>query len=72
MQLCLAAADSSGLADGLAVAHSAWTSMDAHAGCVTEGGYVEATNYDPPGWIELQAEAADISAAAIHSGLTSA
>src|SRR3989338_143174 len=59
------------IARSVALADAAWQNMDAHAGCVTEGGEVPATGYAPPSWIELQAEDADISAAAIHAGLTS-
>lgn len=55
----------------LALADSAWQQMEAHAGCATEGGEATAAGYAPPAWIDLQAEDADISAAAIHTGLTS-
>jgi pyruvate ferredoxin oxidoreductase gamma subunit len=54
-----------------ALARAAWQQMETHAGCVTEGPEVPATDYAPPAWIDLEAEDADISAAAIHAGLTS-
>ena len=59
------------VADGQALARAAWKSTDAHAGSVVEGGEVAASDYVHPEWIDLQVEAADISAAAIHAGLTS-
>lgn len=59
------------IARSLALADAAWEMMDTHAGCVTEGVEMSATDYAPPSWIDLAAEDADISAAAIHAGLTS-
>ena len=53
------------------LAEAAWQHLAVHAGCVKEGGNVPATGYAPPDWIDLQAETADLSTAAIHAGLTS-
>lgn len=50
---------------------AAFDSMQAEAGCVSEGSEVSASGYTPPDWIELPFEDARISAPVIHAGLTS-
>jgi pyruvate ferredoxin oxidoreductase gamma subunit len=49
----------------------AFDSMVDHAGCVREGGVIEAKDYKVPGWIDLPFDDARISAPAIHAGATS-
>jgi pyruvate ferredoxin oxidoreductase gamma subunit len=50
---------------------AAFDSMQAQAGCVTEGAEVSAAAYTPPDWIDLPFEDARMSAPVIHAGLTS-
>jgi pyruvate ferredoxin oxidoreductase gamma subunit len=45
--------------------------MASDAGLVTEGSEPEAGDYEPPAWVDLPFEEADVSAPVIHAGLTS-
>ena len=55
----------------LKIALTAFDAMSSHAGAVKESTLPSATDYIKPEWIELPFENAEISAPAIHSGVTS-
>jgi len=55
----------------LDVALPAFDAMIQHTGLVKESGLPSATDYIKPEWIEMPFEAAEISAPAIHAGMTS-
>lgn len=55
----------------LKVALTAFDAMSSHAGTVKESTLPSATDYIKPEWINLPFENAEISAPAIHSGVTS-
>lgn len=55
----------------LKVALTAFDAMSSHAGAVKESTLPSATDYIKPEWINLPFENAEISAPAIHSGITS-
>jgi len=55
----------------LDAALTAFDAMSAHAGVVKESALPSAADYIKPEWIELPFENAEISAPAIHSGVTS-
>jgi pyruvate ferredoxin oxidoreductase gamma subunit len=55
----------------LDIALTAFDAMRPHAGIVKQSGLPSAANYTKPEWIELPFEAAEISAPAIHAGITS-
>jgi len=55
----------------LEVALTAFDAMSSHAGVVKESTLPSATDYIKPEWINLPFENAEISAPAIHSGVTS-
>lgn len=55
----------------LKVALTAFDAMSSHAGAVKESTLPSATDYIKPEWIKLPFENAEISAPAIHSGITS-
>jgi len=50
---------------------SAFDLMESHAGTVTEGKDITATDYESPDWIDLPFEDARIAAPAIHAAATS-
>lgn len=52
-------------------AAEAFALMHEHAGAVTEGEPIAASDYASPSWVELPFETADVSAPAIHTPLTS-
>ena len=66
----VAAFGAASLARSEALADAAWAALAAEASRVVEGGDL-AAEHSPPAWIDLAAEAADLSTAAIHAGLTS-
>jgi pyruvate ferredoxin oxidoreductase gamma subunit len=45
----------------------AWAAVAAHAGRVTEGQAVSATDFDPPAWIDLPFETARLAAPTVHA-----
>ena len=55
----------------VAIASSVFDDMARHAGVVKPGGLTSASDYTPPEWISLPFEKAEVSALAIHSGVTS-
>jgi len=55
----------------LDIALTAFDAMSPHVGSVKESGLPSATDYKKPEWIELPFESAEISAPAIHAGITS-
>lgn len=55
----------------LKVALTTFDAMSSHAGAVKESALPSATDYIKPEWIKLPFENAEISAPAIHSGITS-
>jgi pyruvate ferredoxin oxidoreductase gamma subunit len=59
------------VAKDLDKALEAYDLMADHAGCVTEGKDPPADAYEPPAWIEVPFEEADISAPVIHAPATS-
>lgn len=67
----LAELDAAVLQRNLELAEAVWQQVAGHAGCISEGSSTPASGYAAPAWIELAAEDADISAPAIHAGLTS-
>jgi pyruvate ferredoxin oxidoreductase gamma subunit len=67
----LAALGSDIIDRNLEKALTAFDSMQAHAGSVSEGAEVSASGYTPPDWINLPFEGARVSAPVIHAGLTS-
>lgn len=57
--------------ESLRAAAAAYESVARHGGAVGEGAESNASDYAPPRWIDLGLDAADVSAPAIHRGLTS-
>jgi pyruvate ferredoxin oxidoreductase gamma subunit len=55
----------------LDIALTAFDAMSPHVGIVKESGLPSATDYKKPEWIKLPFESAEISAPAIHAGITS-
>lgn len=55
----------------LDIALAAFDAMSQHAGIVRESGLPSADDYKKPDWIKLPFEEAEISAPAIHAGVTS-
>lgn len=55
----------------IAITSSVFDDMDEHAGVVEPGGLPSASGYTRPDWVALPFENAEISALAIHSGVTS-
>jgi pyruvate ferredoxin oxidoreductase gamma subunit len=52
-------------------AQRGYVAMAPHAGAVAEGGEARAEAYEPPDWVDLPFEEADVAAPIIHAGLTS-
>jgi pyruvate ferredoxin oxidoreductase gamma subunit len=50
---------------------ASYDAVASDAGLVTEGRETEAGDYEPPAWVDLPFEQADVSAPVIHGGLTS-
>jgi pyruvate ferredoxin oxidoreductase gamma subunit len=59
------------VAINLEKALAAFDEITPHAGCVTTGPVVSASDYQSPGWIDLPFEDARVSAPAIHAAATS-
>lgn len=59
------------VSENLDIALASFDAMSTHAGIVKQSGPPSAADYKKPEWIQLPLDSADISAPAIHAGITS-
>jgi pyruvate ferredoxin oxidoreductase gamma subunit len=71
VQAELGSIGSQGVDKNTETALRAYGLMEPHAGSVTEGTEISASNYTPPDWVDLKVEDVDRAAPSIHAAATS-